>query len=1383
MARKAVQGFPEKSYYDNTRYLGIVATTDPLNEGLFKHMVNFDVSDTGQSVEPREGYLTTTLKNTIEGSPDFNKHISLSNKTIIYKDNTIGQYILFDLNNNTAYIAEISGYNDKITNYYLPIISKIANYDWNYLFTQVLIPQVSYVAAYRNTTTLANTITQFINKITPIEDTKIEHIYDENGISRALVKVTLNTGVNGQTPFNFILQLRYRQNQTSEGAADTLVVEGLPYMFEHPTLAPTERNLAVSKSIIPNVFQTLYTEQTRPVEGGVVSTLGNFIYTYDDNDQYVTNFILPNVNYNIKPYFVLNPAYLDLNNTPNISDKWAYRFEIFNTGKEIGDEVGDTIMSSPWLRYTPSVDNTQPNGPGTVLLDSDRSNSTSLGNADKQTNHYKGARYLIYVVSKNLNRTFSSKSVSSEGLVTQEFPSRNSNGTYKTGTGQESFTAITNRNNSWQSAINNIIDYKTLIEVIDGLSSNAFFYLYDIQTEVSTGRYETFDKLMQSSVNNDISDFEKMYHTFSKETQEDEYDFLLTGSELIAEIKRLNIFKTRDGVVFHLLPYAGNDTYVETNAINEFTSNSAFGTQAPYYAATESTIVEGGQTLVVLTGIEVNDIPLNTIVQVQSTGKMYQKIIQTQPELKAVWSELISYNPSVKPGTNTWGPLNSSNQGTTFKLNSLYLDERNNRYYRWTAASGYLGQLFAINNPGGTTEYYRFVFASLNYFNTPQDYLVRQNTFYFNDFNFNKFNWDTLKWEIGTDLTTLKTPVGSSFSTFTSNAVYGTAQPPWYASGTPAVLINDSNPTRYTITNAAENATIQAGTGTFYRQRKSPSGNEWEAISGTAFPANFVNNTIYRDLRTNFYYRWNNPTGLVGRFTPVSLNVPNLVSAGFFEKGINIIFYMRPYQESEYSGKNYQERQTLKAVWNATSLRQTVNLVYAQDAFSVTYIDKVLINEPLQIQTSNSLTVFEDSRLLVWNKNVLFISEEGKFYWFKERNRVEFAEEIVKVLQYKTIILVFTTQHLYAVYRVETITTQLNTTTNQIEQNVTGVAWLKQIVLYNLLVNKKYADVIQIFNQMVLFYSEDGQLFMIRPSNTIDSETRFSIQFLNKAANDILDHYDQYMNERLASYVSSMRVKKDEIKIKALVSINFIKIFYYVPGVITYILNYDVLNNRYYAYDTLTFTDVFDKRFIESGDLLITQTNSKLFFTVPFVEYNVRDNHVDLSFTNNFKKEGINCLIDTGNMNLNNHLFKRFRDLHVTFKNLNANNVLFNLETMIDEIVAKPFYNQQLEVIDSNNISYYVTVSKADNKDLIELVDVNMISNTATDVVKYSLTNNLFENNNMLMDFSDYSSSKLLTHRTSILGLGKVFRLKLQFISKGLYKLQNFGIIYKERRV
>jgi len=235
-------------------------------------------------------------------------------------------------------------------------------------------------------------------------------------------------------------------------------------------------------------------------------------------------------------------------------------------------------------------------------------------------------------------------------------------------------------------------------------------------------------------------------------------------------------------------------------------------------------------------------------------------------------------------------------------------------------------------------------------------------------------------------------------------------------------------------------------------------------------------------------------------------------------------------------------------------------------------------------------------------------------------------------------------------------------------------------------------------------------------------------------------------------------------------------------------LIYDVLNNRYTAHDSLTFTDVYDKMFVESGELFVTQQNNKLLFTMPYVEVNTRDNHADMTYPNNFKKEGINCLIDTGNLNLNNHLYKRFRDLHVVFKNLNSSNVLFNVETMVDEIIARPFYNMQLEVQEAGNKSYFVSVPKANDKDLIELVDVNQISETATSAVReallqYSLTNNLFENNNILMDFSQYTSSKLLTHRTSILGYGKVFRIKLQFISKGSYKLQHFGIIYKERRV
>ena len=58
-----------------------------------------------------------------------------------------------------------------------------------------------------------------------------------------------------------------------------------------------------------------------------------------------------------------------------------------------------------------------------------------------------------------------------------------------------------------------------------------------------------------------------------------------------------------------------------------------------------------------------------------------------------------------------------------------------------------------------------------------------------------------------------------------------------------------------------------------------------------------------------------------------------------------------------------------------------------------------------------------------------------------------------------------------------------------------STAFSQQCVLYNILTDEKYADVIQVFNQMVLFYSADGQMFMIKPNVMIDVETQFSLQY------------------------------------------------------------------------------------------------------------------------------------------------------------------------------------------------------------------------------------------------------------------------------------------------
>jgi hypothetical protein len=658
-------------------------------------------------------------------------------------------------------------------------------------------------------------------------------------------------------------------------------------------------------------------------------------------------------------------------------------------------------------------------------------------------------------------------------------------------------------------------------------------------------------------------------------------------------------------------------------------------------------------------------------------------------------------------------------------------------------------------------------------------YLTKHNNFFVNNnYGFYKYNVLNGTYSLETNLNILKnissTPINYSTSTFSS-----TNQPPYYSSSVPDSSVYAIQGTGIQVIGVNGNSG-----GTLYTQQGSGTNNQWQPTGGNTPPGIFFekNKTYYNTFNQKLYI-WENDSGTTGLLTEIN-NSADLNAADFFDKGLSITFYMKPYEESELLNKTYTELKTLQAAWGATALIQTMPVkLYGSDSTTVTYITKTLTKEPEDIRVTNNVVVFESNVLLTWNQNVLYISEPGKYYWFKANNKIEFNEEIIKAIQYKTIILVFTTQNLYAVYRIETTTTQLNTTTNQIEQNVTGVVWAKQTVLYNLLVSRKYADVIQVFNQMVLFYSEDGQLFMIRPSTTIDDQTRFSIQYFNKSANDILENYHVYINERLESYGINTRVEKNDVKIKALVSINYIKMFYYVPGYITYILIYDVLNNRYYVYDTVSFTSIYDKWFVESGELYITESKNNIFITVPYKELNTRDNYVDLSVVNNFKKEAVNCLIDTGNLNLNNHLHKRFKDLHVTFKNLNSSNILFNLETDIDEIIVKPFYDMQLKVKDVDGVSYFIPVKKLNQNDLIELVDVNQISEVASSAARYSLINNLFENNNLLMDFSNYTSSKLLTHRTSILGLGKVFRLKLQFISKGLYKLQNFGIIYKERRI
>lgn len=485
-----------------------------------------------------------------------------------------------------------------------------------------------------------------------------------------------------------------------------------------------------------------------------------------------------------------------------------------------------------------------------------------------------------------------------------------------------------------------------------------------------------------------------------------------------------------------------------------------------------------------------------------------------------------------------------------------------------------------------------------------------------------------------------------------------------------------------------------------------------------------------------------------------------LTRYGFFEQGVQIRFYITPFKlASDYNDEGEHAypkmREELIHFLTQGALVSHSPRVYAQVQSDVSHIPEVLTKDAEMIQEAHDYIHLDNHTLVVWSKNNLYISEPGEPNYFKEQNKQVFEERIVKVIQYKTVLLVFTVQHLYAVY--QGVQTMQVFDPEEGTKEEDQVVWMQTRVLYNILTNDKYADAIQVFNQMVLFYSEDGQMFMIKPNTMIDVDTRFTLQYFNKAANDILANYDKYINERLKDYGVDRVVTRDEVQIKALLSVNYIRIYYSVPGVITYILIYDVINNRYTVYDTLSFTDVKELMFVEGGEAYITKHQQSLYLTTPYNSpYDI--GHVDRTITNNHRREPVYALLDPGTLSLNNHLRKRLRELHLVFNNINAPHLLYSSELYFDNILGKAQYTPIVEVKEMHGELRVVEAFIRNDE-------------------------NLLSEQGVLFDFKNVGPHQMLTNKTTYVDMAKAFRLRIHLRAEGKYKVRGFGIVYKERRV
>ena len=521
------------------------------------------------------------------------------------------------------------------------------------------------------------------------------------------------------------------------------------------------------------------------------------------------------------------------------------------------------------------------------------------------------------------------------------------------------------------------------------------------------------------------------------------------------------------------------------------------------------------------------------------------------------------------------------------------------------------------------------------------------------------------------------------------------------------------------------------------------------------FPRVQESSIVQRDTNNNFYIDLGQRHNLI----------KTLTNQGFFDNGIIFRMYLVPITAlEEYKSPDWLytwvDTYSTLALINSSSLFTTLNLTKITSTPS--YIVERLTEEPTEIRDAKDFTIFLQSHLVTWSEDTLYMSVSGEPGYFIYSQMYKIPGKIVKVLEFRDLLLVFTTTDVHALYPYEstkTVQTGVDENNEPVYTQQTFILYAQLPVMYNINANPKYASAIQVFNNnMVLFYSEDGQLYLIKPTATVDNDTRFSLQYLNKSVNDILLNYDAYINERLQVYNIPDTYTKDDIHIYVTTSLNYINIYYTIPGVFMYIVSYDILNNRYTIYDTHEVSNVKDILYSSIGEVLLTEYKDNLYLTYAYINPYSTSSNVDLSLYYNFRQTPILLELDTGILNLNNHLKKRFRNFSITYKNINARTIEYAIETFVDGVQCLTYLMPEVEEKNINdrlsyNISYVPT------------------------------TVDLLNDNTALFNFNSITANKIITHNTSIPSQGKHIRVRLLFKTQGKFKLQGFGVIYKEHHI
>ena len=1505
MARKSIKGYAEKNYYDNTKFTGgIVATNDPLNEGSFKHLVNFDISDMGQSITPRKGFLTTTLKAKLPLNNFKNISIAfnvknINNSTLTDLTNTTwnipagwtatadyGRFVIsFKLNGEVGYIGLNVGRNDYLNN------PNVANFIYatssNGAGTS-LTPSNSFTIEILGGDTTNTKLISWLEKngtqvvSTSTYKAEISGITDHPEWAHLMKYIdlysTTETVYITFGKYNSTVETPYTVSLTESGVYFKMVYPYPgPYEFTVPwdgSTVTVDLTKPAYDMYIPRI--DFYLDSNLQKDETITAILNNnTIYFYDINlNQYIfldlatsSNLIHHawHVNLNIQGTYITeceHIKYVDTSDLLNILPTDTFVFSslhVVNNPQAL--HIVDEYMINSYIikvAYTYTINNIEREKQFWLKMYY-RKDPTDTLTGDTLVLTYLDTDDIVNYVDPTKRNL-----ASSQDIIPSDFQIIHSELTKPIGFIQE-FPMIYVQDDKGNYIVNSSISINNLTIIPhfylnEPYEDHYWAYTYDItkmynttrpmlntETVYSSAVYNLSDNTLIDFINNpgkNITDiYQKYIDTYTKMYKDSNIN---TSEKYLHGISTMwyrdyMINKTMpniseaigDSYIVYIVPKPLNTTLeipcVSTGDEYHKYVNLGFGGLSSYFTGARMRFDMYNTRYVEDT---ITNEYIEILDKVDPTDSLPISIEEFKTRYKKSWD---IYNTDSYVLSNKYASMTDieyvkslikdidyhSLQSVLDTLNESYdfyvVDCKTLKNYTDNDSYGFDNILqtafdspiiaFSSNsNKKNAAELYTYLTAdSINSFRLVFNIMKTSTNVRLYTYTTHQENIDDDCYITDTNVELLKlfpeSVVDTKIATNTYKD-YRVCIGDIKDSSDPVTMIvrlnskSNSDDYHYVIKDyitsmyAYDSETFKYY-GFTYNNLFKPGVDIAGNMELTLLPTIGIShdNIIYNTIMSNIDV--NNPSLFTVDPTDSTLKAVlnesnstyNLLNKlKYFDEGVNITFYLLqvPTQKyiDEYKGYIPDFDYTREYLINTTSLYNNRQIILSKE--EPTIYTRILVDDPNNIKNATEYLSYNSllgEHMIIYKDNILYISKENIPYYFPEENKKVFPEPIVKALQYKDLLLVFTVQNLYAVYLYETTVNVENGTddegnTKYVQQKVYNFASLP--VLYNIMVNEKYKDAIQVYNQMILFYSADGQMFLIKPTAAIDSNTRFSIQYFNKSANDILLNYKQYIQERLVIYGIDPNIKDEDITIKVVANINHIKIFYNVPGKITYILVYDVLNNRYYTYDTVSFSNVRNIHYTPDGELYITEHKDKLYFTTMDNSKQFIDSNVDIAYYNNFSPMPIQCELDTGTINLNNHLKKRFKDLRIIYKNLDANELEFKLEAFVDDIPTITYIDTALEIKD---VSGYNTLTVTEINKVIQLLKNNALLITDPEKAEQLVENNA------LFNFADYNSNKIITHRTNITNRGKSIRFKMNFSSKGKYKIQGYGVIYKEHTV